>query len=92
MTWNYRLLKKAVTWGSADYVVYGIHEVYYDENGTVESWTENEVTLGSYESTEEVKQSMELIRKAFSKPLLEEVTDADGKQHLVKVPTNGENS
>lgn len=92
MTWNYRLVRSTITWDNVDYTVYGIHEVYYDENGNIESWTENEVTMGSYETPEEVKQSMELIRKALTKPLLEEVTDENGKQKLITVPKSGENA
>ena len=30
MTWNYRVMRKANT--ETEYVMLGIHEVYYDEN------------------------------------------------------------
>ena len=39
MTWNYRVVVKRG--------FYGIHEVYYDEDGSIKAATENPVFIGS---------------------------------------------
>lgn len=38
MSWNYRVLKTADQDGSE---VWGVHEVYYEPDGTIRSWTKN---------------------------------------------------
>ncbi|MET3878841.1 hypothetical protein [Chitinophaga sp. OAE865] len=41
MSWNYRVMKRKNKSGEYEF---GIYEVYYDEEGNIESWTENPVT------------------------------------------------
>lgn len=40
MSWNYRVMKRKNESGDYDF---GVHEVYYDENGNVISWTEKSI-------------------------------------------------
>lgn len=71
MTWNYRVIKTKQIIDKIEHITYAIHEVYYDENGQVESWTENPVYLAS-ESVNELKQDLLYIKKAFALPVLNE--------------------
>lgn len=40
MTWNYRILKHT----QPDQILFGIHEVFYDPNGSVVGWTKEPIT------------------------------------------------
>lgn len=70
-TWNYRLVKHRTP--VEDF--YSIHEVYYDENGGVRSFTENGSNPNGFETPEEVKNTLNMMLEAFSKPTLEEKDD-----------------
>ena len=63
MSWNYRIMKYED--GSL-----GIHEVFYDEEGDVQGWTENAVSVYG-EDIHELESSYDLMMQAFSKPILE---------------------
>jgi YD repeat-containing protein len=62
MSFNHRIVKSED--GS-----FHVHEVYYDENGNIESWTENPVTPSGFDTTE-LHHDFELHLKAFKKPIL----------------------
>ena len=69
MTWNYRVVRKYHQ--GSDETSYQIHEVYYDGNGNIETWTENSV--GSFgETVEELREDIRFFLSAFRKPVLEE--------------------
>ena len=40
MTWNYRVIEKEVCHAEGADLLYEIYEVYYAEDGSIESWTE----------------------------------------------------
>jgi hypothetical protein len=67
MSWNYRIVKKKYE----HEVMYGIHEVYYDEDGSV-SWTKNPIPAmnsvleGEVDDPEEQKN---IIRQELLKML-----------------------
>lgn len=61
-TWNYRVMRNGD--------LFAIHEVYYDENGKVEGYTQNPV-CPSGESLEELKGDIEYYLEALNKPVLE---------------------
>jgi len=70
MSWNYRIVKTTYAWRSSyDEGFYDIKEVYYDESGKPESFTEEEVSPSGY-SEEGIRKSFELYKKAFEKPVL----------------------
>lgn len=65
MSWNYRVMKVADP--SDD--VFGIHEVYYDENG-VKGWTQSPVRLVS--DTADFNWLFDKLKEAVAKPVLNE--------------------
>jgi len=68
MTWNYRIIHH----DKADYPDYAIHEVFYDKDGKVESWTSNPIDP-SGESKAEVIRVLEMMIKDIKKaPILTE--------------------
>ena len=64
MTWNYRLLEKKD--GSI-----GIHEVYYDDNNQIVSWTDTHCGI-SGDSFLDCYQQLELMYEAFKEKALNE--------------------
>ena len=68
MIWNYRVIRKV----EKEEYTFGIHEVYYKEDGTVEGWTENHG--GPFgETVEELQRKLELMKTALDKPVLREI-------------------
>jgi len=65
MTWNYRVLKSKD--GEDDW--YQIHEVYYDENDNVKSWTVNGATVCG-NTLVEVRSLLELMLKSLDNEIL----------------------
>ncbi len=65
MTWNYRLVKR--TWGGE--VLYGIHEVYYDDQGEPESITGDPVGV-SEESKGDIMTTLRYMEQALTMPTL----------------------
>lgn len=61
MNWNYRIIFQG---GS-----YNIHEVYYDNDGKIEGWTENAVGI-SGETIKELKSDFKYYSSALKKPVL----------------------
>ena len=77
MTWEYRVVKKTeqymydlseMTYNVDEYVIY---EVYYDKDDKIQMWTENpQYPYG--ESLEDLIGDLELMKKAFSLPVIDE--------------------
>lgn len=71
MTWNYRVCKTfigdEVDGGSE--VSYGIHEIYYAEDGAIRFWTESAVAP-SGETLHELKIDMLHMVEALAKPVI----------------------
>jgi hypothetical protein len=62
VTWNYRVLRRGDS--------YGIHEVYYDDNGVPTSCTDDPV--GPHGDTpDELAKDLDLMSKALAKPILD---------------------
>lgn len=77
MTWSYRVVRTADEAGKP---VYRIHEVYYDEDGSIEGWTVGPVQpLG--ESLSALREDIRYFLAAFRSPLLEEAEE-DGQPVL----------
>lgn len=62
-TWNYRVAKN-------DYDEYVIVEVYYDDEGKVTNWSGAISALG--DDAASLKSDLEMMLKAFDKPLFTE--------------------
>ncbi len=70
MSWNYRTIATPSKLNS--YYEYSIHEVYYNENGSINSWTENSISAYG-DSKEELQEDLQLMLKASTLPVLKEV-------------------
>ena len=75
--WNHRVVKKENVGQfviDEDRYSFGIHEVYYDDDGSISSCTVNAVD--PYGTTlEELKECMDMMQRAFEAPLLDYDTD-----------------
>ena len=65
MTWNYRLVKTVHASGDAEYHVC---EMYYDEKGNIESWSDPIPPYG--ETPEELEDDLRRMLGALSRPVL----------------------
>lgn len=75
MIWNHRLMRRRLKNG---YVVWAIHEVYYDEGGRVKYWTEDPV-LVEEEEADELRETLERFMRAMSQPALDYETGKEIK-------------
>jgi len=66
MTWNYRIIKNTIN--NVDY--YAIHEVYYDDNLNPHSCSADPIYPYG-DSLEELNIDFNLMKSAFSKPILD---------------------
>ena len=66
--WNYRVLQ------SFDQTEYFIAEVYYDGEA-LQGWVDSGLDFLRWDDYDDLKDSVELIQKAFDKPLLRVVED-----------------
>jgi hypothetical protein len=69
MTWNYRVIEHD-TPEPAD-GTFGIHEVYYDDQGRVKAWTEKAVGVAA-ETVVALGEELEIMAEALKKPVLKE--------------------
>ncbi len=77
--WNHRIIEKYHK--ETDTSTYQIHEVYYSNDGIIESWTESAVgPMG--ETVDELREDVSFFMKAFQKPVLKEEIE-NGKPVLV---------
>lgn len=77
MTWNYRAVRRH---HADDSVTYHIHEVYYRDDGGIESWTEEPVApMG--EELAELREDITYFIQAFRHPVLE-LRNTDGDATL----------
>lgn len=67
MSWNYRVIKTIIGGEES----YGIHEVYYDEQGKPKMYSKDPVPAYG-ETLLELKEDMERLLKAFNTPILTE--------------------
>jgi hypothetical protein len=65
MSWNYRVLKHV----AREEEWYQIHEVYYNEDGSIMACSEHSCTPFG-ETVEELKADFELMAGAFERPVI----------------------
>lgn len=87
MSFNYRMIQKTSSINK-NYIYQELHTVYYDRNGNIDGWSENNShNLLEIEADDSERESKEFVIKAiteaFSKPVL---TEIDGK--LIEIPNN----
>ena len=66
MAWDYRVIKHI----DEGEVSYQIHEVYYDEDQVIKSWTENSIKPYG-ETLEELKKDILMQLQGLDKPILD---------------------
>jgi hypothetical protein len=77
--WNHRVIHKYHE--KTDDHTFHIHEVYYDDNGTIEGWTKSPVEpMGK--TPNELREEVRYFIKTFQKPILIEKVN-EGKEVLV---------
>lgn len=67
MFWNYRIIKHNV---KAPFYA-AVHEVYYDDAGNVETWTEDAITLTGSSKTA-IAEDLKYIVMDIKQPILNE--------------------
>lgn len=70
MSWNYRVVKTItkIPLGDTD-ISYGIHEVYYDSNGTIINISE--IAYPISDDLEGLKWNLKEMMEAFDKPVID---------------------
>ncbi len=75
MTWRYQIMRhKYETPGINGEYSFQIHEVYLDDNGEVDTWTEDGMEPFG-ESPEELRECYDMMKEAFDMPVLDENGD-----------------
>lgn len=78
MTWNYRVMRRAVFTHRKKHepsavhvdILYAIHEVYHDERGKVNGWT-TEACHPHGETLTELRSDMRYMAQALKRPVLD---------------------
>lgn len=82
MTWNYRVIKDSEGYLS-------IHEVYYDEDGAIVSWSKDPISP-SGEDFEDISSDISYMKLALLKPILLEIgEESEDSLELVEVGPHG---
>lgn len=69
MTWNYRVIEHDTPEPTES--PFGIHEVYYDDQGRVKAWTEKAVGVAA-PTVVALGEELEIMAEALKKPVLKE--------------------
>lgn len=67
MTWNYRIIKHDIKTPT----YFAIHEVYYDDRGNIDNWTEAPIEIIG-ESKLDIIKNLKLIARDTEQPVLKE--------------------
>lgn len=71
MSWNHRVVRRIYpNTHMDDSIVYQIHEVYYDENGAINSITSEPINIVE-ESVEDLKTTLQRIIKCLDNPIID---------------------
>lgn len=71
MTWNYRVLRRTFVEGEDVKEYYGIHEVYYDDEGKPEACTTEAISIDYFEDFGAVQWAVDKITEALALPVLD---------------------
>lgn len=83
MSWNHRVIRRTHSPSIDPEWTYQIHEVYYSDDGSIESWTENPVAPRG-ENPTELQSEIRLFSAALNQPVLEEV-ECNGEETLLEI-------
>lgn len=82
MTFNNRIIRTTFGFrGKKKVYDFAIHEVYYDEKGRIDGWTNDSMRFVG-ESPKEMWENILFRLEAFKAPILELYKDKKGKEHL----------
>lgn len=70
--WNYRTIKQTFRTEAGVTETYRIHEVYYDDSGKIDGWSQGPIAPYG-ESIEELKADLSYLAAALEKPVLVDV-------------------
>ena len=68
MSWNFRVMRNG---RHPEEVTYGIHEVYYTDNGDINGWSMNPSAIETSETPDALRWFLEEMTKAMDKPILD---------------------
>lgn len=66
MSWNYRVMRHTISNGEE---WYGIHEVYYEEDGTIKFYSTDSIHPHG-ETEKELQKDLEMMQESFNKAVL----------------------
>lgn len=89
--WNYRLIEKEISWtnkAGKEYFekYFGIHEVYYKDDGEILGWSEDPMSI-YFKNFKEVGHLIKQIKAATQKPVLRLVKSKDGEELVPTMKT-----
>ena len=73
--WNYRIMRRKGYYGDGE-VHYGIYEVYYADDGSVDGWTDRPMEPNG-QTLDEIEGDMIYMKMAFDHPVLDYETGKD---------------
>lgn len=71
MNWNYRVLRRTFIEDGEAKEYYGIHEVYYDEEGKPKCCTVDAIALDYFGNVDGVKWALHEMMKGLADPILD---------------------
>lgn len=86
MTWDYRVLAKEYKGFNETEILFGIHEVYYNDDGEPDMCTEDAVAVIG-DNLAELVQTLDWMRKAFLRPILSSADFEEGGKYYDNVCT-----
>lgn len=69
MSWNHRVCAKKCN--QDEEVLFSVRSVYYDKDGNPDAFSNTPETLGSFEDIEGLEWTIDMIKKAFEKPVID---------------------
>lgn len=73
--WNYRIMRIQNHNKSDEY---GVFEVYYNKDGSVDGWTEDAVRIYT-DNLEEIEKTLQYMKESLAKPILDFQTGKEVK-------------
>ena len=70
MTWDYRVMRRVTKVNGKRDVSFGIYEIFFDEKGKLEGWTEDSVEPHG-DTLKDLKTDLKWMTQAFNKPILD---------------------
>ena len=69
MGWNHRVMAREYTYKEETYLMFGIYEVYYNEDGIPDSYTADAIDT-NFEDFKGLRWSINKMKEGMKKPIL----------------------